>query len=82
VLGYLVFKGDLFTVKGGPNLGPRHRPAQPTSSPSWPPFDLAAIQAMYSPEARCHAGTHSPSAAEEQRREGHHPGEERVELVD
>jgi hypothetical protein len=23
VLGYLVFKGDLFTVKGGPNLGPR-----------------------------------------------------------
>jgi hypothetical protein len=24
VLGYFVFKGDLFAVKGGPNPGPRH----------------------------------------------------------
>jgi hypothetical protein len=29
-----------------------------------------------------HASVHSSSAAEEQRREGHHLGEERVELVD
>jgi hypothetical protein len=61
----------------------RPRPlAQPTSRPSWPPFDLATIQAIYSPEARCHASIHSPSAAKEQRREGHHLGEERVELID
>jgi hypothetical protein len=46
------------------------------------PFDLAAIRAIYCPEARRHASTHSSSAAEEQRREGHHLGEERVELVD
>jgi hypothetical protein len=26
VLGYLVFKGDLFTIKGGPNPGPRQGP--------------------------------------------------------
>jgi hypothetical protein len=25
VLGYLMLKGDLFAVKGGPNPGPRHR---------------------------------------------------------
>jgi hypothetical protein len=62
-------------------VGPS-RPAQPTSRPSWPPFDLATIQAIYSPEARCHASIHSPSAAKEQRREGHHLGEERVELID
>jgi hypothetical protein len=58
------------------------RPAQATSRPSQPPFDLAAIQPIYSPEARRHISTHSPSAAEEQRREGQHLGEERVELVD
>jgi hypothetical protein len=46
------------------------------------PFDLAAIQAIYSPEAKSHASIHLSSAAEEQRREGHHLGEERVELVD
>jgi hypothetical protein len=45
-------------------------------------FDLAAIQAIYSLEARRHASTHSPSSAEERRREGHHLGEERVKLVD
>jgi hypothetical protein len=54
----------------------------PFPCPVSPPFDLAAIRAIYSPEARCHASTHSSSAAEEQRREGHHLGEERVELVD
>jgi hypothetical protein len=60
----------------------RGRPTQPTSRLSRPPFDLAAIQAIYSPEARCHASTHSLSTTEEQRREGHHLREERVELVE
>jgi hypothetical protein len=68
-------------VTGWAEVGPG-QPAQPTSRPSRPPFDLAAIQAIYSPEARCHASIHSPSTAEEQRREGHHLGEKRVELVD
>jgi hypothetical protein len=31
--------------------------------------------------AKIHRGTHSSFVAEEQRREGHHSGEERVELV-
>jgi hypothetical protein len=56
----------------------RGRPAQPISGPSQPPFDLAAIRTICSPEAK----SHSSSATEEQRREGHHLGEERVELVD
>jgi hypothetical protein len=55
-------------------------------SPFWgpvaSPFDLAAIQAIYSPEAKSHGSIHSSLTAEEQRREGHHLGEERVELVD
>jgi hypothetical protein len=46
------------------------------------PFDLAAIRAIYGPEAKSHTSIHSSLAAEEQRREGHHLGEERVELVD
>jgi hypothetical protein len=58
------------------------RPVQATSRPSRPPFDLAAIQPIYSPEARRHVSTHSPSAAEEQRREGQYLREERVKLVD
>jgi hypothetical protein len=58
------------------------RSTQPISGPSRHPFDLAAIWSIYSPEARSHGSTHSSSAAEEQRREGHHLGEERVELVD
>jgi hypothetical protein len=66
---------------GWAEVGPG-RPAQPISGPSQHPFDLAAIRAIYSPEARRHASIHSPSATEEQRREGHHLGEERVELVD
>jgi hypothetical protein len=66
---------------GWAEVGPG-RPAQPTSRPSQPPFDLAAKQAIYSPEARHHASIHSPPAVEEQRREGHHIGEKRVELVD
>jgi hypothetical protein len=42
---------------------------------------LDAICAIYSPEAKSHGSIHSSSAAEEQRREGHHLREERVELV-
>jgi hypothetical protein len=46
------------------------------------PFDLAASRAIYSPLAEIHEKIHSSSSAEEQRREGHHLGEERVEMVD
>jgi hypothetical protein len=46
------------------------------------PFDLASIQTIYSPEAKSHTSTHFSSVAEEQRREGHHLGKERFELVD
>jgi hypothetical protein len=54
----------------------------PFQSPVTSPFDLAAIQAIYRPGVESHASINSSSAAEEQRREGHHLGEERVELVD
>jgi hypothetical protein len=47
-----------------------------------PPFDLATIRNIYSPEAKSHASIHSSSSAEEQRREGHRSREERVEMVD
>jgi hypothetical protein len=66
---------------GSTEVGPG-RPAQSISGPNQPPFDLAIIRAIYSPEARSHGSIHSSSTAEEQRREGHHLGEERVELVD
>jgi hypothetical protein len=59
--------------------------SRPSAGPKWAkstPFDLAAIRTIYSSEAKSHTSTHSPSAAEEQRREGHHLREERVELVD
>jgi hypothetical protein len=46
------------------------------------PFDLAASRAIYSPLDESHEEIHSSRAAKEQRREGHHPGEERVEMVD
>jgi hypothetical protein len=45
-------------------------------------FALAAIRAIYSPGFESHGGSNSSLAVEEQRREGHHLGEERVELVD
>jgi hypothetical protein len=62
--------------RSGPRpAGPTHFVARP------PPFDLAAIRTIYSPEARSHASTYSSSAGKEQRREEHHLGEERVELV-
>jgi hypothetical protein len=63
--------------RGGPRpVGPAHSRAQS------PPFDLDSIQAIYSPGVKSHASINSSLAAKEQRREGHHPGEERVELVD
>jgi hypothetical protein len=46
------------------------------------PFDLATSRAIYSPLAESHKEIHSSSPAEEQRREGHRSGEERVEMVD
>jgi hypothetical protein len=54
----------------------------PFQGPVTSPFDLAAIRAIYSPGVESHASIHSSLTAEEQRREGHHLGEERVELVD
>jgi hypothetical protein len=67
-------------------MGPG-RPAQAgqpslVQGPIPPSFDLATIRAIYSPRVESHTSINSSSAAEEQRREGHHPGEERVELVD
>jgi hypothetical protein len=54
----------------------------PFRGPVTSPFDLAAIWGIYSLEVERHGSIHSSSPAEEQRREGHHLGEERVELVD
>jgi hypothetical protein len=68
--------------RNGPRLVGPGRPAQPISGPSRPPFDLGASRAIYSPLTESHASFHSSSAAEEQRREGHRSGEERVEMVD
>jgi hypothetical protein len=78
------------------DLGSNTRQSRPLAGSKWaqagrpspfpgpvdPPFNLAAIQTICSPEARSHASTHSSLAAKEQRREWHHLGEERVELVD
>jgi hypothetical protein len=55
---------------------------RPIQGPFAPSFALAANRAIYSPLTESHAEKNSSSAAEEQRREGHHLGEERVELVD
>jgi hypothetical protein len=67
------------------SVGPSQRAQagrpSPLRGPVAPPFDLVAIWTIYSPEAKSHGSTHSSSATEEQRREGHHLGEERVELV-
>jgi hypothetical protein len=46
------------------------------------PFDLAALRTICSPIAESHGEIRSSSTAEEQRREGHRSGEERVEMVD
>jgi hypothetical protein len=58
------------------------RSAQPIPGPVRRPFDLATIQTIYSPLVKSHAGDHFSSTTEEQRREGHHFGVKRVEVVD
>jgi hypothetical protein len=65
----------------GPGWAQAGRPS-PVQGPIPPSFELAAIRAIYSPGVESHASSNSSSAAEVQRREGHHPEEERVELVD
>jgi hypothetical protein len=65
----------------GPGWDQAGRPS-PVQGPFAPTFDLAAIRAIYSPGVESHEGMNSSLAVEEQRRDGHHPGEERVELVD
>jgi hypothetical protein len=65
----------------GPGWAQAGRPS-PVQGPFASPFDLAANRAIYSPGVKSHASINSSLAAEEQRREGHHPGEGRVELVD
>jgi hypothetical protein len=69
-------------AKVGPGRSAQVDRPGPFQSPVTSPFDLAAIRAIYSPGVESHTSIHSSSAAEEQRREGHHLGEERVELVD
>jgi hypothetical protein len=64
---------------GQPAQAERHSTVQVPFAPS---FALVAIRAIYSLGVERHASSNLSSAAEEQRREGHHPGEERVELVD
>jgi hypothetical protein len=66
----------------GPGRSAQASRPRPFQGPVASLFDLAAIRAIYSPGVESHASTHSSSVAEEQRREGHHLGEERVELVD
>jgi hypothetical protein len=66
----------------GPGRSAQTDRPSPFRGPVASTFDLAAIRTIYSPEAKSHASFHSSSAVEEQRREGHHLGEERVELVD
>jgi hypothetical protein len=68
-------------LRAGPGWAQAGRPS-PVQGPFVPSFDLATIRAIYSPGVESHAWSNLSSAAEEQRREGHHPGEERVELVD
>jgi hypothetical protein len=53
----------------------------PFRAPFAAPFDLDDLQIIYSTPAKSHTSIHSPFAAKEQRREGHHSGEEMVELV-
>jgi hypothetical protein len=66
----------------GPGQSAQASRPGPFQGPVASPFDLAAIRAIYSLEAKSHRGIHSSSAVKEQRREGHHLGEERFELVD
>jgi hypothetical protein len=66
----------------GPGRSAQAGRPSPLQGPFAPSFDLAAIRAIYSPKVEIHGSINSSSATEEQRREGHHPGEERVGLVD
>jgi hypothetical protein len=66
----------------GPGRSAQAGRLHPFRGPVAFPFDLAAIRAIYSPRVESHRSIHSSSAAKEQRREGHHLREERVELVD
>jgi hypothetical protein len=66
----------------GPGRSAQAGRSGPFRGPVASPFDLAAIRAICSPRVESHASIHSSSATEEQRRKGHHLGEERVELVD
>jgi hypothetical protein len=66
----------------GPGRSAQVGQPSPVQGPFAPSFDLAAIRAVYSLGVKSHRSINSSSAAEEQRREGHHSGEERVELVD
>jgi hypothetical protein len=68
-------------VEVGPGRSAQAGRPSPFWGPAASPFDLAAIRAIYSLGVENHTSIHSSSAAEEQRREGHHLGEERVELV-
>jgi hypothetical protein len=74
--------GPKWAQAGRPRPVSPGRSAQAISGPSRPPFDLGASRDIYSPGVESHASIHSSSAAEEQRREGHRSGEERVEMVD
>jgi hypothetical protein len=65
----------------GPGRSAQAGRPSPFQGPVASPFDLAAIRAIYNPGVKSHALIHSSSAVEEHRREGHHLGEERVELV-
>jgi hypothetical protein len=58
------------------------RPADPILGSIRRPFDLADPRTIYSPNAKRHGSYHSSFTAEEQRRDGHHSGEEKVEIVD
>jgi hypothetical protein len=62
----------------GPGRSAQAGRPSPVQGPFASPFYLAAIRAIYSPGVESHAEKNSSSTAELQRREGHHPGEERV----
>jgi hypothetical protein len=68
-------------LRARPGWAQAGRPS-PVQGPFVPSFALVANRAIYSPLTESHGEYNSSSAAEEQRREGHHPREERVELVD
>jgi hypothetical protein len=69
-------------AKVGPGRSAQAGRPSPLQGPVASPFDLAAIRAIYSPGVKSHTSIHSSSAAEEQRREGHHLVKESVKLVD